>query len=131
MAEARSAARASLAHHLRSVPAACYLRCENNGNDGAQPAHANNRKFKVTRMGLRTKWIDTKTEDATTVGQVKQVVVLGSGQDARPWRLKVGKGVHWYECDMADVIAAKRAQLEGAGAQVAQWHPFVCDLSQR
>lgn len=72
MAEARSAARASLAHHLRSVPAACYLvkleccrpsympslwlqRCDNNGNDGAQPVHANDRKFKVTRMGLRTK----------------------------------------------------------------------------
>ena len=48
---------------------------------------------------------------------------------------------------MADVIAAKRAQLEGAGAQVevpaagnkpprhplqvAQWHPFVFDLCQR
>ena len=54
-------------------------------------------------------------------------------------------GVNWFECDMADVIAAKRTQLEGAGAQVevpaagnkrhplqvAQWHPFVCDLSQR
>lgn len=26
------------------------------------------------------RWIDTRIEDATTVGQVKQVVVLGSGQ---------------------------------------------------
>jgi len=48
-----------------------------------------------------------------------QVVMLGAGMDARPWRLALPPGrVRWIEVDREDVIAAKRRALEAAGAEV-------------
>ncbi|EFJ49541.1 hypothetical protein VOLCADRAFT_89847 [Volvox carteri f. nagariensis] len=47
-----------------------------------------------------------------------QVVVLGSGLDARPWRLPLPPGVRWFEVDRGDVLAAKRARLDALGAQI-------------
>lgn len=43
----------------------------------------------------------------------KQVVLLGSGMDSRPWRLELPEGVSWFEVDRADVLAAK-TRYEGA-----------------
>ena len=48
-----------------------------------------------------------------------QVVLLGAGMDARPWRLPLPPGrVRWIEVDRADVIAAKKRALAAAGAEV-------------
>ncbi|PNG99553.1 hypothetical protein TSOC_014666, partial [Tetrabaena socialis] len=44
------------------------------------------------------------------------VVLLGSGLDARPWRLPLPPGVAWFEVDRRDVLAAKRARLGALGA---------------
>ncbi|KAI8467476.1 MAG: S-adenosyl-L-methionine-dependent methyltransferase [Monoraphidium minutum] len=49
----------------------------------------------------------------------RQVVVLGAGFDARPWRLALPEGVAWFEVDLPEVVAAKRAQLQRLGAALA------------
>ncbi|GLI68040.1 hypothetical protein VaNZ11_012363 [Volvox africanus] len=48
----------------------------------------------------------------------RQVVLLGSGLDARPWRLPLPLGVRWFEVDRTDVLAAKQARLQVLGAQI-------------
>jgi O-methyltransferase involved in polyketide biosynthesis len=48
-----------------------------------------------------------------------QVVLLGAGMDARPWRLPLPPGrVRWIEVDRGDVIAAKKKALTAIGAEV-------------
>ena len=51
-----------------------------------------------------------------------QVVLLGSGMDTRPWRLRLPTGVSWFEVDRADVLHAKRKLLAREGAA------FVADV---
>lgn len=62
-----------------------------------------------------------------------QVVLLGSGMDSRPWRLRLPTGVAWFEVDRSDVLRAKRRLLERAGAafaaeegSVRAGHPLCC-----
>lgn len=59
----------------------------------------------------------THTIPGTYVLLHTQVVLLGSGMDSRPWRLPLPPGVHWYEVDRCDVLAAKQARLRDIGAQ--------------
>uniref|UniRef100_A0A383VJH4 S-adenosyl-L-methionine-dependent methyltransferase n=1 Tax=Tetradesmus obliquus TaxID=3088 RepID=A0A383VJH4_TETOB len=47
----------------------------------------------------------------------KQVVLLGSGMDTRPWRLALPPGIAWFEVDRHDVLAAKRAELSRSGVK--------------
>ncbi|WIA14379.1 hypothetical protein OEZ85_002908 [Tetradesmus obliquus] len=47
----------------------------------------------------------------------KQVVLLGSGMDTRPWRLALPPGIAWFEVDRHDVLAAKRAELSHSGVK--------------
>jgi O-methyltransferase involved in polyketide biosynthesis len=56
---------------------------------------------------------------AAAAPPLRQVVVLGAGLDARPWRLALPKGVAWFEVDLPEVAAAKRAALARAGAATA------------
>lgn len=41
---------------------------------------------------------------------------LGSGMDARPWRLVLPDGLKWFEVDWAIVVDLKRKLLREAGA---------------
>ena len=62
---------------------------------------------------------------------IRQVVLLGSGMDARAWRLPLGggddkegkesaAGVAWFDLDSGPVCEIKRAELEGAGAELVK-----------
>ena len=60
---------------------------------------------------------------------IQQVVLLGSGMDARAWRLDLpknnknsigGSGVAWFDLDSAPVCEIKRRELEGAGAELVK-----------
>ena len=44
-----------------------------------------------------------------------QVVLLGSGMDTRPWRLKLPPGIAWFEVDQAEVLNAKQQLLGREG----------------
>lgn len=64
-------------------------------------------------------------------GPPRQVVVLGSGMDARPWRLPLPPRTVWLEVDTADVVLAKRHGLENAKADLSLddglgFHPLRC-----
>lgn len=45
--------------------------------------------------------------------------MLGSGMDARPWRLALPPGVAWFEVDRADVLSAKQRLLRAHGVQLS------------
>lgn len=51
-------------------------------------------------------------------GPCRQVVMLGSGMDTRPWRLPLPPNTSWFEVDKPDVAAAKAAALARAGVQL-------------
>ena len=55
-------------------------------------------------------------------GRIQQVVLLGSGMDARAWRLPLpgGNAVSWFDLDSGPVCEIKRGELEGAGAELAR-----------
>jgi O-methyltransferase involved in polyketide biosynthesis len=58
-------------------------------------------------------------DDSASPVRTLQVVLLGAGMDARPWRLALPPGrVRWIEVDRADVIRAKQMALLAAGAEV-------------
>lgn len=94
-----------------------------------QQQSSSGRRFCYSNVGVRVWWFDqqlltaihgTPTADDPTARQpIRQVVILGAGFDTRPWRLKLPSGVHWYEVDLPDVVAAKRRQLAQLGASFA------------
>ncbi|CAG9465156.1 unnamed protein product [Pedinophyceae sp. YPF-701] len=88
------------------------------------------------RIAVRTRYLDDAVLEAlgaataesigqgwaplpppSPAGAPKQVVNLGAGMDARPWRLALPAGVHWFEVDRGDVLDAKVRTLQAAGAQ--------------
>lgn len=96
----------------------------------------------VSFLGVRTLWFDYEIEDAvagltgdvqvdvkaagdgvsvvvtpTKAPPVTQVLALGAGLDARPWRLAL-PGVAWFDVDCEAITTVKRAELEKAGAQL-------------
>ena len=55
-------------------------------------------------------------------GTIEQVVLLGSGMDARAWRLPLpeGNAVAWFDLDSSPVCEIKRRELESAGAELVK-----------
>ena len=98
----------------------------------------------VSFLGVRTLWFDYEIEDAVagltgdvaaalkvegenrvrvtltprTGPLITQVLALGAGLDARPWRLAL-PGVAWFDVDGETVASVKRAELARAGAQLS------------
>lgn len=99
-------------------------------------------RLPVSFLGVRTLWFDYEVADAVagltgdvevgmqagkggrvsvtlTPGRttpVTQILALGAGLDARPWRLRL-PGVRWYEVDGEEVARLKAQILADAGAQ--------------
>ncbi|KAG2434050.1 hypothetical protein HXX76_007778 [Chlamydomonas incerta] len=92
----------------------------------------------ISRLIIRTKFFDDVASIVTWQGAAaaaavpchaplaavcraaaacRQVVLLGSGLDSRPWRLALPPGVAWFEVDRRDVLAAKTRRLGEMGAQ--------------
>lgn len=67
----------------------------------------------ATYIGLRTRFID---DELGSVG-ARQVVILGSGLDTRPWRLAWTTGTRVYTLDIPGVIAFVDQTMASANAQ--------------
>ena len=82
----------------------------------------------VDTFAARARFFDEYFADATAAG-VRQVVILASGLDARPYRLSWPAGTTVYELDQPEVIEFKTSTLSKIGAVPATEHrPVGIDL---
>ncbi|WAJ45841.1 SAM-dependent methyltransferase [Mycobacterium sp. Aquia_216] len=70
----------------------------------------------ISLLGSHTRFLDEFVAAAGRAG-VRQVVILGSGLDTRPYRLWWPPATTVYEIDQPDVIDFKTAVLRGLGAE--------------
>ncbi len=75
-----------------------------------------NRKTRVQQIAVRTRFFDDFFTRATGDG-IRQAVILASGLDTRPYRLRWPAGTVVYEIDQPRVIDFKTTTLAGLGAQ--------------
>jgi methyltransferase (TIGR00027 family) len=76
----------------------------------------------------RTVFLDELLASACAEGR-RQVVLLGAGLDARPFRLPWPPGVRWFELDTADVLDHKDLVLaQQAAVAGCERIPVRCDL---
>ncbi len=82
----------------------------------------------VDMMAVRTRYFDDFFTDATAAG-IRQVVILASGLDSRPYRLAWPQGTVVYEVDQPAVIEFKTTALTELGAQpTAERRTVAVDL---
>ena len=94
----------------------------------ADPDAEFNLQRMVNMMAVRTRYFDDFFTDATAAG-VRQVVILASGLDSRPYRLAWPEGTVVYEVDQPAVIEFKTAALSKLGAQpTAERRTVAVDL---
>ena len=89
-------------------------------------------EFNLTRMvnmmAVRTRYFDDFFTGATAAG-IRQVVILASGLDSRPYRLAWPHGTVVYEVDQPAVIEFKTTALANLGAQpTAERRTVAVDL---
>jgi methyltransferase (TIGR00027 family) len=75
-------------------------------------------------IAVRTKFFDDFFVDAGTAG-IRQVVILASGLDSRPYRLPWAAGTTVFEIDQPQVIAFKTTTMTSIGATPAAEHRAV------
>ncbi|HEV7583132.1 MAG TPA: class I SAM-dependent methyltransferase [Mycobacterium sp.] len=121
---------------VRAVDADFFIRVldgeitdESGGLDpDADPDVEFNLQRMVNMMAVRTRYFDDFFNDATAAG-VRQVVILASGLDSRPYRLAWPEGTVVYEVDQPAVIEFKTAALSELGAQpTAERRTVAVDL---
>jgi len=84
----------------------------------------------VDTFAARARFYDDYFAAACSAG-VRQVVIVASGLDARPYRLSWPVGTALYEIDQPEVIEFKTATLSGLGAVPgAEHHPVGIDLRE-
>jgi methyltransferase (TIGR00027 family) len=81
------------------------------GDDGADPLTTT----MMNILGAYTRFLDGFLADAARAG-IRQVVILASGLDTRPYRLWWPPGTTVYEIDRPEVLDFKSAVLSGLGA---------------
>ncbi|GAB1812642.1 class I SAM-dependent methyltransferase [Mycobacterium sp. MUNTM1] len=109
---------------VRAVGAEFFIRVldgeitdETGGIDAdADPDVEFNLQRMVNMMAVRTRYFDEFFTDATASG-IRQVVILASGLDSRPYRLTWPAGTVVYEVDQPAVIEFKSTTLAKLGAQ--------------
>ena len=115
-----------------------------------QAAMSVGRRFRVSNPASRVWWFDRAILDALRGGSSasspppRQVVVLGAGSDARPWRLaELPPDTCWFEVDRGEAPSAKLRVLQQLGAalepggnasashplRVGRWRQAIADLS--
>jgi methyltransferase (TIGR00027 family) len=121
---------------VRAVGADFFIRVldgeitdESGGLDpDADPDVEFNLQRMVDMMAVRTRYFDDFFTDATAAG-VRQVVILASGLDSRPYRLAWPQGTVVYEVDQPEVIEFKTTALTELGAQpTAERRTVAVDL---
>ena len=91
-------------------------------------------EFNLTRMvnmmAVRTRYFDDFFTEATASG-IRQVVILASGLDSRPYRLAWPADTVVYEVDQPTVIEFKSTALSNLGAQpTAERRTVAIDLRE-
>lgn len=98
------------------------------------------RLYKISEVALGTWWFDRQLMTLLTsnslhsargwlsarlrnsarglAGPPRQVVVVGSGFDTRPWRMALPPMTKWLEIDVPDVVNAKRRRLRSCNAEL-------------
>jgi methyltransferase (TIGR00027 family) len=121
---------------VRAVGADFFIRVldgeitdESGGIDpNADPEAEFNLQRMVNMMAVRTRYFDDFFTEATAAG-VRQVVILASGLDSRPYRLAWPQGTVVYEVDQPAVIEFKTAALSKLGAEpTAERRTVAVDL---
>jgi methyltransferase (TIGR00027 family) len=93
------------------------------GSDGMPPS-----AWVTDYVAARTKWFDDFLLTASSAG-VSQVVILGSGLDARAFRLPWLSDTVIFEVEQRELLDFKQGVLNGAGAEPAARHvPVGCDV---
>jgi len=80
------------------------------GPKGRAIGAAMNREMTAWSIAVRTVLIDKLIQEAIASG-TDTILSLGSGLDARPYRLDLPKDLLWIEADYPDVIAYKEGVL--------------------
>jgi methyltransferase (TIGR00027 family) len=75
------------------------------------------RIFGAPILAVRTRFFDESLLRAVGAGQVRQVVLLAAGLDARAYRLPWPPGTRLYELDQRAVLAAKARTMQRLGAK--------------
>ncbi|OBH50189.1 class I SAM-dependent methyltransferase [Mycobacterium sp. E2479] len=83
-------------------------------DDGDDPAMAG----LMDVLAAQTRFVDEFLADAVRAG-IRQVVILASGLDTRPYRLWWSRGTTVYEVDQPQVLDFKAEVLRGLGAELA------------
>ncbi len=84
----------------------------------------------VDTFAARARFYDDYFADANSAG-IRQVVIVASGLDARPYRLSWLAGTTIYEIDQPEVIEFKTTTLSELGAVArAEHHPIGIDLRE-
>ncbi len=78
----------------------------------------------VDTFAARARYFDEYFADAAAAG-LRQVVIVASGLDARPYRLSWPSGTTVYEIDQPEVIEFKTSTLARIGAAAAAEHRTV------
>jgi methyltransferase (TIGR00027 family) len=80
---------------------------------------------------IRTRFFDDFLLDSCKRLGVRQVVLAAAGLDTRAYRLNWPPEVHMYEMDLPEVLDAKEAVIEAAGAKAScERRTIHVDLSQ-
>jgi len=82
-------------------------------------------------LAIRTRLLDDFLGQGVAETGARQVVILAAGLDTRAFRLTWPEGTRLYELDHADVLAAKQATMDAAGAiPRCQRRTIAVDLSK-
>jgi methyltransferase (TIGR00027 family) len=78
---------------------------------------------------VRTRYFDDRLV-AAMHGGIRQVVSLAAGADGRPMRLDCPAGTRWYELDMPEMVAFKKALMARTEfAPTCNWYGIGADLA--
>ncbi len=86
------------------------------GNRGRQIAEALPKGPLSWSIAIRTKVFDEMILEAVHAREIRSVVNLAAGLDARPYRLPLPRDLHWVEVDLPGVLAWKSEALAGEQA---------------
>ena len=82
-------------------------------------------------IAIRTRMLDDFLLQAVAEREARQVVILAAGLDTRAFRLTWPEGTRLYEQDHADVLSAKQATMDAAGAVArCERRTIAVDLSR-
>jgi methyltransferase (TIGR00027 family) len=109
---------------VRAVGLDVFNRVASTGLDFADLAEGVALPRMVDTFAARARYFDEYFADATVAG-LRQVVIVASGLDARPYRLSWPAGTTVYEIDQPEVIEFKRSTLSKIGAAAATEHRTV------